>query len=375
MNAHDLNARSMIPFGTFFLPGPTEVRREVLETMLAPMLPHRGAEFETMFGRIVESLKPIFRTSRPVYVSTSSATGFMEMAVRCSPPGAILSLVNGAFSERFADIAKSCDRNVTVLQANWGDVVSLDDVEAALHAKRYVALTVVHSETSTGALTSLEPLANLAREHDVLVLVDSVTGIAGAPVETDGWDLDVVLTGSQKALALPPGLAFAAVSERFLERAGQATARGRYFDVLEFEQYGKKNQTPNTPAISLLYATLYQCEQIASEGIEQRWARHSAMQQATQTWVARTRERLDLPLCITAFEGVRSPTVTAIALPPAIAGDALVKAVADRGFVIGAGYGRTKATSFRIGHMGDHTVDGLARCLDAVADALESLKP
>lgn len=375
MNAHDLNARSMTPFGTFFLPGPTEVRREVLETMLAPMLPHRGAEFETMFGRIVESLKPIFRTSRPVYVSTSSATGFMEMAVRCSPPGAILSLVNGAFSERFADIAKSCDRDVTVLQANWGDVVSLDHVEAALRARRYVALTVVHSETSTGALTSLEPLANLAREHDVLVLVDSVTGIAGAPVETDGWDLDVVLTGSQKALALPPGLAFAAVSERFLERAGQATARGRYFDVLEFEQYAKKNQTPNTPAISLLYATLYQCEQIASEGIEQRWARHSAMQQATQTWVARTRERLDLPLCITAFEEVRSPTVTAIALPPAIAGDALVKAVADRGFVIGAGYGRTKATSFRIGHMGDHTVDGLARCLDAVADALESLKP
>ena len=375
MNAHDLNARSMTPFGTFFLPGPTEVRREVLETMLAPMLPHRGAEFETMFGRIVESLKPIFRTSRPVYVSTSSATGFMEMAVRCSPPGAILSLVNGAFSERFADIAKACDRDVTVLQANWGDVVSLDQVEAALRARRYVALTVVHSETSTGALTSLEPLATLAREHDVLVLVDSVTGIAGAPVETDGWDLDVVLTGSQKALALPPGLAFAAVSERFLERAGQATARGRYFDVLEFEQYATKNQTPNTPAISLLYATLYQCEQIASEGIEQRWARHSAMQQATQTWVARTRERLDLPLCITAFEGVRSPTVTAIALPPAVAGDALVKAVADRGFVIGAGYGRTKTTSFRIGHMGDHTVDGLARCLDAVADALESLKP
>ena len=375
MNAHDLNARSITPFGTFFLPGPTEVRREVLETMLAPMLPHRGAEFETMFGRIVESLKPIFRTSRPVYVSTSSATGFMEMAVRCSPPGAILSLVNGAFSERFADIAKACDRDVTVLQANWGDVVSLDQVEAALRARRYVALTVVHSETSTGALTSLEPLATLAREHDVLVLVDSVTGIAGAPVETDGWDLDVVLTGSQKALALPPGLAFAAVSERFLERAGQATARGRYFDVLEFEQYATKNQTPNTPAISLLYATLYQCEQIASEGIEQRWARHSAMQQATQTWVARTRERLDLPLCITAFEGVRSPTVTAIALPPAVAGDALVKAVADRGFVIGAGYGRTKTTSFRIGHMGDHTVDGLARCLDAVADALESLKP
>ena len=204
MIEHVVSPNVTAPFGTFFLPGPTEVRREVLETMLAPMLPHRGSEFETMFGRIVASLKPIFRTTRPVYVSTSSATGFMEMAVRCSPPGAILSLVNGAFSERFADIAKSCDRDVTVVQAAWGNVVSLEQVEAALRAKRYVALTVVHSETSTGALTSLEPLARLARAHDVLILVDSVTGIGGAPVETDAWDLDVVLTGSQKSLALPP---------------------------------------------------------------------------------------------------------------------------------------------------------------------------
>ncbi len=366
---------AVAPFGTFFLPGPTEVRREVLEAMLAPMLPHRGTEFETMFARIVASLQPIFRTTRPVYVSTSSATGFMEMAVRCSPPGAVLSLVNGAFSERFADIARSCGRDVDVLTAPWGEVVSPEQVEAALRAKRYVALTVVHSETSTGALTALEPIAKLARAHGVLVLVDSVTGIAGAPVETDAWDLDVVLTGSQKALALPPGLAFAAVSERFLQSASQATARGRYFDVLEFEQYAKKHQTPNTPALSLLYATLLQGEQIARDGIAHRWSRHEAMRQATAEWVARTSHQLDLPLCIAAREGMRSPTVTAIALPPSIAGDALVRAVAQRGFVIGGGYGQAKATSFRIGHMGDHTVTGLRNCLAAVADALQSLKP
>ncbi len=362
-------------FGTFFLPGPTEVRREVLEAMLAPMLPHRGADFESMFARMTGTLQPIFRTTRPVFVSTSSATGFMEMAVRCAPPGAILSLVNGAFSERFADIARACDRDVTVLHAPWGNVVSPAQVEDALRAKRYVALTVVHSETSTGALTSLEPLAKLARAHDVLILVDSVTGIAGAPVESDAWDLDVVLTGSQKALALPPGLAFAAVSERFVQRASQATARGRYFDVLEFEQYAKKSQTPNTPAISLLYATLLQGEAIAHEGIEARWDRHEAMRSTMQQWVGRTRDALDLPLCITALEGMRSPTVTAVALPPEIAGDALVKAVALRGFVIGGGYGKTKATSFRVGHMGDHTVDGLTRCLDAVTESLRALKP
>ncbi len=360
-------------FGTFFLPGPTEVRREVLEAMLAPMLPHRGTEFEQMFARIVTSLQAIFRTTRPVYVSTSSATGFMEMAVRCSPPGPVLSLVNGAFSERFADIARSCDRDVDVVSAAWGDVVTLEQVEVALRSRRYVALTVVHSETSTGALTSLEPLAKLARAHDVLVLVDSVTGIAGAPVETDAWDLDVVLTGSQKALALPPGLAFAAVSERFLQRAHDATARGRYFDVLEFEQYAKKHQTPNTPAISLLYATLLQCEAIASVGVEQRWMRHAALQQTVEQWVTHTRESLGVELCMYARAGLRSPTVSAIALPVHISGEALVKAVAQRGFVIGGGYGKLKATSFRVGHMGDHTVDGLRGCLDAVADALQHL--
>jgi len=362
-------------FGHFFLPGPTDVRDEVLAAQSGPMLPHRGAEFEALFARVQEGMRAVFRTTRPVYVSTSSATGLMEAAVRCAKPGPVLSLVNGAFAERFADVARSCGREVTVLDAKWGDVVPLEAVETALRSASYAAVTIVHSETSTGALTSLEPLAKLARAHDVLILVDSVTGIAGAPVESDAWDLDVVLTGSQKALALPPGLAFAAVSERFVQRASQATARGRYFDVLEFEQYAKKSQTPNTPAISLLYATLLQGEAIAHEGIEARWDRHEAMRSTMQQWVGRTRDALDLPLCITALEGMRSPTVTAVALPPEIAGDALVKAVALRGFVIGGGYGKTKATSFRVGHMGDHTVDGLTRCLDAVTESLRALKP
>lgn len=367
-----MTAPSDVPFGTFFLPGPTEVRREVLQAMLTPMLPHRGADFETMFARIVALLQPVFRTKRPVYVSTSSATGFMEMAIRCAPPGPILSLVNGAFSERFADIARSCGRDVDVCDAPWGDVVDLTRVADALRVKQYVALTVVHSETSTGALTPLQPLAALARAHDVLVLVDSVTGVAGAQVETDAWDLDVVLTGSQKALALPPGLAFAAVSERFLDRAKLAPARGRYFDVLEFEQYSRKNQTPNTPALSLLYATLTQLEAIAREGIETRWARHAAMADTTQRWIAATNNELGTNLSTVASVGCQSPTVTGITLPAGIYGDAVVKAVADRGFVIGGGYGKLKSTSIRIGHMGDHTVAGLQHCLDAVADALRT---
>ena len=359
-------------FGTFFLPGPTEVRREILEAMLAPMLPHRGAAFEAMFARTVSLLQPIFRTSRPVFISTSSATGFMEMSVRCAPPGPVLALVNGAFSDRFADIARSVGRDVTTVDATWGDVVSLDRVEEALRARHYAAMTVVHSETSTGALMSLPELSTLARRYDTLTLVDSVTGLGGAPVETDAWGLDVVLTGSQKALALPPGLAFAVTSERFLEGAKTATARGRYFDVLEFEQYAHKHQTPNTPAISLLHATLAQGEAIAVETIERRWARHAAMRTYTGEWISRTRDATGIPLQPLA-RGIGSPTVTGIALPPQIRGDEVVAAVAARGFVIGGGYGKLKATSIRIGHMGDHTVEGLSRCLDAVEDALREV--
>src|SRR5690606_18458642 len=129
-------------------------------------------------------------------------------------------------------------------------------------------------------------------------LVDSVTGLAGAPVETDAWGLDFVFTGSQKALALPPGLGFGVASERYLATAGEAPARGRYFDVLEFEQYVARDQTPNTPAVTLMYAADRQLTDIVNEGMDVRWARHSAMAQATYDWVATTRDALSVPLRI-----------------------------------------------------------------------------
>jgi len=363
----------MSDFGTFFLPGPTEVRREVLEAMLAPMLPHRGAVFEALFARIQKGLRPIFRTTRPVYVSSSSATGLMEAAIRCAAPGPILSMVNGAFSERFANIALACGRDTHVVGGDWHRAVPLDVVERALRERRFSAITVVHSETSTGTLTALPELAALAHEYGAAVLVDSVTGLAGVPVETDAWDLDFVLTGSQKALALPPGLAFGVASTRYIEQAHSATARGLYFDMVEFEEFAHKNQTPSTPAISLLYATAVQGEHIAHETIEARWARHAEMANMTHAWVGRLRDDTGEAFCVYAPEHARSGTVTAVALPPTLKGDDIVKGVAKRGFVIGGGYGKLKSTTFRIGHMGDHTPDRLALCLEATSDTIREL--
>ena len=312
------------PFGRFFLPGPTDVHPDVLQGMVRGMMPHRGAEFEALFARLVAGLQLVFRTRRPVYISSSSATGLMEAAVRATPPGAILSVVNGAFSERFARIATACGRETVVLDVPWGRAADLDDVRAALARRAFAAVTVVHSESSTGALTDIRAVSDLAHEHGAACLVDSVTGLGAALVETDAWGLDFVLTGSQKALALPPGLAFAVASERFIARAADGEHRGVYFDLVEFEQYGRKHQTPNTPALPLLYALDAQLPRIAAEGIEARWARHTAMAARTHAWVEETAGETGLVLGVLARAGERSPTVSAIALPGGVAGDQVV---------------------------------------------------
>ena len=361
---------TLLDNGTFFFPGPTEVRPAVLAAMTQPMIPHRGAEFSALFAAMQTSLQTIFGTKRPVYVSSSSATGFMEGAMRAAPPGRVLSIVNGAFSERFAAIARACGRETVVLDVPWGQAAALDDVERALRKARYAAVTVVHSETSTGALTDVRGITRLARAAGARCLVDSVTGIGGAPLRFDEWELDLALTGSQKALALPPGLAFLACSEELIAAAPATPGRGLYLDLVEFDQGVRKNQTPNTPAIPLFYAARVQLEAIVAEGMENRWARHRAMAERTHAFATGLMESHEPALGVLAPAGSRSPTVTSITLPPSLSGSTLVKAVKERGFTIGTGYGKNRETTVRIGHMGDHTLAALERCLAAVEDAL-----
>jgi aspartate aminotransferase-like enzyme len=359
------------PFGRFFLPGPTDVRPEVLAAMMRPMIGHRGAAFEELFARIQAGLRHVFRTRRPVYVSSSSATGMMEASIRCAPPGPILSLVNGAFSERYARIAAACARETDVLEVPLGQTFRLGEIEARLAEKHYAAVTVVHSETSTGVLTDVHALSDLAHRYGVMCLVDSVTGVAGIPLEFDGWGMDFVLTGSQKALALPPGLAFAAASAEYVERAKSASDRGVYFDIVEFEKFATKHQTPNTPAIPLLYALDAQLEAVVTESIERRWARHEAMRAETERWVTGCAERLGVGMF--APEGARSATVSTITLPEGVTAGAVTRAVAARGYTIGGGYGKVGERAVRVGHMGDHTLETLRGCLQVIETALAEL--
>jgi aspartate aminotransferase-like enzyme len=352
-------------FGTFFLPGPTEVHPDVLAAMTQPMIGHRVAEMEDLIGHIQPRLRAVFNTQRPVYISASSATGLMEGAVRNGARRRVLSLVNGAFSERFFNIAQATGLRADRLDVPWGSGHAPDMLAHALSRGIYDAVTVVHSETSTGALNPIRELAAVTRAAgDVALLVDSVSGACGAEIRADEWKLDFILTGSQKSFALPPGLAFGVAQENVLERAASRKDRGIYFDFLEFEKNIQKNQTPNTPAVSLLYALRAQVDRIAEEGMPARLERHRVMAQMTWDWCD------ELGLEILAAEGFRSPTVTTIRCPDGWTGPRVASAIAKRGFQIATGYGKLREDTFRIGHMGDHTPDRLAMLLDELRQVL-----
>jgi len=360
------------PFGTFFLPGPTEVRAEVMAAMMQPMIAHRGAEFEQLFDRLQQGLRPVFKTERPVYISASSATGMMEAGIRCAPPGRILCLVNGAFSERFAHIASMCGRDVDRYDVAWGQIHTVPQLDERLSIRKYSAVTVVHSETSTGALNDVRAISDCAHRRGIVCLVDSVSGLAGAELRFDEWNLDYALTGSQKALALPPGLSFAVASAAYVDQASATRDRGVYFDLVELDAYARRNQTPSTPAISLLYALEVQLQSIEAEGLEARWARHKAMAARTQEWITKISDETGKKLGNIAPLGSQSPTVSTIRLPSDLPAEKFTSAVGKRGIVVGSGYGKLKSSTFRIGHMGDHTVESVERCLAACSSVLRS---
>lgn len=332
------------------------------------MMPHRGPEMKELLARVHPRLQPLLGTSRPVYIASGAATAMMEAAVRCATRKRVLSLVSGAFGERFARIAELCGRDVTRVTVPAGEVVTPEQLALALEHGNYDAVTVVHAETSTGVMTDIASLAALTRGRpDTLLLVDAVSSTGGVHVECDAWGVDVALFASQKALACPPGLAFAWCSARALERARTISDRGMYLDLVKYDEFWQKGETLGTPAISVLYALDAQLEAIEREGLAARFERHEAMRALVEKWVAAARAR-DLPVAILAERGSRAPTVTCLKYEGDCA--ALLERLRARGYVIGGGYGALAQSTMRIGHMGDHTVRATEKLLAALEEAM-----
>lgn len=337
-----------------YIPGPTEVAGDVMIAQTQPLVGHRSSEFSDLFYRVAGKLKLLLQTGQHVYVSTSSGSGLQEAAVRngLRPGRKILVPVNGAFSQRWCEVAQGNGCETVRIELPWGQPIRPEEVERALAGGGFDAIAIVHNETSTGVMSDVGALSGAVRSRypDVMIMVDAVSSAGGVSLPFDDWGLDMLLTSSQKCFALPPGLAFAAASDRFLARAREVPHRGWYFDLLLLEKYFSEGKTtPATPAIGLLYAADCQFDHMLAEGLEARFARHQQMAHRTHAWASG--HGFDL----FPAPGYASSTVTCVRNNLGIDVAAMVKYAKARHLVIGNGYGKLKNETFRIAHMGELT--------------------
>ena len=351
-----------------FVPGPVDVADEVLQAQAAPMMPHRSKEFEAIFRGASEKAQKLFYTQNRVFLTASSGTGLQEAAIRNFVNKRVLSIVNGAFGNRWYDVAVSNGKDAEKLAFEWDTPASPERIADTVRDGGFEALTVVHNETSTGMQNPVKEIAEAvhAVSPDTLILVDTVSSLSGAKIEMDAWGLDMVLTSSQKCLALPPGLALGAVSDRAMTKAESVENRGWYFDLLRMEKHRNKDSSPATPAMSLIYALDLQLDRIFAEGLENRFARHSAMAKRVHEWA----EAHDLSMY--APEGYRSQTVTTIKNERGINVSDLNAFLMERGMRIAGGYGPIKATTFRIAHMGETQMEDVDKLLEAMEEYLKN---
>ena len=331
-----------------FIPGPTHVDDEILKAMAVPMIGHRDSLYSELHGEVVTKLKKFLGTEDHIYLSASSSTGMMEGSIRNVVSKKVLMTDCGAFSKRWAEIAELNDKEIEVIKVEMGQAITPEMVDQYLSKGGFEAVCITHNETSTGVMSPLKEISDLVNEKypDVLVLVDAVSSMAGTEINVDEWGLDVVLAGTQKAFALPPGLCVVTVSKAALEKSENVKNKGFYFNFVELEKKAVKDQTPATPAISLINALNVQMDRIFKEGVEARFQRHLDMANYVRSW---TKEYFALY----SDEKYLSPTVTNVNNKRDIDVVALNAELAKRGAMLSNGYGALKGKCFRIAHMGD----------------------
>ena len=351
-----------------FVPGPVDVDPEILAAQSRPTMPHRSKEYEEIFHRAENNARKLFFTDHRVIITASSGTGFHEAAVRNFVPddGRILSLTNGAFGNRWHEVALTNGKTADKIETEWNVPVTADLVAEQITKHKYDILCVVHNETSVGVMNPVKEIAAVVHElsPDTLICVDAVSSLGGYKLEMDAWGVDMILTSSQKTLALPPGLGLAAVSDRALEKAKTVPNRGWYFDLVRMENYRIKNSTPATSAVNLVYALDVQLLRILEEGLENRFARYAGMAARVHAWAEEKGWGLWAP------EGYRSMTVTTVNKPEWLNMSQLNAYLLERDMRVAGGYGPIKPKTFRIAHMGELQMTDMDTLLTTI-DAFE----
>jgi aspartate aminotransferase-like enzyme len=355
------------------IPGPVEVSEKTFRAFCSPMIGHRGQGFKDLYAKIQPQLQQLLFTKQLVYLSTSSAWGVMEGAIRNLVAKKVLNCMCGAFSDKWFDVSKRCGKDAEALQVPWGSPILADAVDKQLATGKFDALTVIHNETSTGVMSPLAELAALKKKYpDVMFIVDAVSSMTATKIEFDALGIDVLLAGTQKAFAMPPGTAVFVCSPTALAKAATMKDRGYYFDFVEFQKNAEQNMTPSTPSIGHVYALASKLEDIFTEGLEARFARHRQTSQLTRDWAAKH------GFTLFPEKGFESLTLTCVsngARPGGRTVDVakLQKLVKDQGFLIDGGYGKIKGTTFRISNMGDETESTMKQLYAALDNGMKQL--
>jgi aspartate aminotransferase-like enzyme len=353
-----------------FIPGPTEVAPDVLQKLATPMIGHRSKEASALQHEISDKLRKVFHTANPILLSTSSGSGLMEGSIRSltAKRAAVFSV--GAFGNRWFKMAEANNVGADKFESEWGKPTTPEMVDKALATGKYDVFTVTHNETSTGIMNPVEEIADVRKKYpDVLWLVDAVSSMAGAKIEVDMLGIDVCITSTQKALALPPGMAICSVTPHALEHGKQVKHRGWYLDILEIYKYieTKDYQYSATPSLPHMFAMNYQLDRILAEGLENRYARHKAMADYARTWAKKN-------FALYPEERYASVTLTTITNTRNISVKALNDALGKEGLQISNGYGDLKEKTFRIAHMGELTLDDVKQVIAAIDRILPTLK-
>ena len=362
-----------MPHVKLHIPGPVEVSEKTFKAFCSPMIGHRGQGYKDLVAKVQPQLQTLLGTQQLVYLSTSSAWGVMEGSIRNLVAKKVLNCMCGAFSDKWLDVSKRCGKQADGLQVEWGSPIRAEAIDKKLATGEYDALTLINNETSTGVMSPLLEIAALKKKYpDVLFIVDAVSSMTAIPLNFDELGIDVLLAGTQKAFALPPGAAVFVCSPAALAKAATMKDRGYYFDFVEFQKNAEQSMTPSTPSIGHVYALASKLEDIFAEGMEARYARHTKLARMTQDWAARQ------GFTLFPDQGFESVTLTCVnngAKPGGRVVDAakLQKLVKDQGFLIDGGYGKIKGTTFRLSNMGDETEATMSQLYAALDKAMGML--
>lgn len=348
-----------------FIPGPVEVYPDVLAELAIPTIGHRSGEFKDLYADTIPKLKKVLYTDQNVFLSTSSATGVWEGSIRNLVNKKVLSCMNGAFSDKWYDVALLNGKKADKLQVDWGKAITAEMVDEKLSTGEYDAITFVHNETSTGVANPLYEIADVVKKYpEVMFIVDAVSSMTAMKIEIDKLGIDCCLASVQKAFAIPPGLAVFTVSNKAMEKMETVENRGYYFDFKTFKKYGDKNNTPSTPPIPQIFALNHQVTKFLEEGMENRFARHTKMMEMIHSWVK------DKGFELFAESGYESASLTCIANNKNIDISDLNKKLKEKGMIISNGYGKLKDVTFRIAHMGDTQPDEITELLGHIDEII-----